>query len=311
MPPDGTTFERDKSVTREADSDHLCSEGNARAVLLSVPCPKRDLAAVAHRSTVEKGRITLEPRGDELLTPAGVAALLYVDPKTVTRWAIAGKLDSIRTPGGHRRFLRSDIEMILRGRRRELELVRIPEPRREDETLPERDPDVEATDVEPPVRTAADVFAAAAEGAAAAATRARRARAKAADQAAAAVAREAVRTARRVQIRADVAAAQVEQAAALALERLQPDGHPGGSAAVLMADTVEAAAQATAEDTAIAARVVASAVTAAAAQVARMVLASDEAFALEVARAAESLQDLTILTAGPAANAKGQDPGGS
>jgi len=34
-----------------------------------------------------------------------VAALLFVDPKTVTRWAMAGKLAAIRTPGGHRRYL--------------------------------------------------------------------------------------------------------------------------------------------------------------------------------------------------------------
>ena len=46
---------------------------------------------------------------DPLLTPAQVAALLYVDPKTVTRWARAGKLNSFRTPGGHRRFLQSEI----------------------------------------------------------------------------------------------------------------------------------------------------------------------------------------------------------
>jgi excisionase family DNA binding protein len=41
---------------------------------------------------------------DSLLTPAEVAAILYVDPKTVTRWAKAGKLNCFRTPGGHRRF---------------------------------------------------------------------------------------------------------------------------------------------------------------------------------------------------------------
>ncbi|MEI7930910.1 MAG: helix-turn-helix domain-containing protein, partial [Actinomycetes bacterium] len=34
-----------------------------------------------------------------LLTPAEVAALFHVDPKTVTRWAVAGKLTSIRTLG--------------------------------------------------------------------------------------------------------------------------------------------------------------------------------------------------------------------
>jgi hypothetical protein len=52
---------------------------------------------------------------DEVLTPAGVAALLFVDPKTVTRWARAGKLDAFVTPGGHRRYLKSDILAIISG----------------------------------------------------------------------------------------------------------------------------------------------------------------------------------------------------
>jgi excisionase family DNA binding protein len=38
------------------------------------------------------------------LTPGEVAALYRVDPKTVTKWAKEGKVTSIRTPGGHRRF---------------------------------------------------------------------------------------------------------------------------------------------------------------------------------------------------------------
>jgi excisionase family DNA binding protein len=47
---------------------------------------------------------------DRLLTPAEVAALFHVDPKTVTRWSNQGRLPSIRTLGGHRRFRWSDIE---------------------------------------------------------------------------------------------------------------------------------------------------------------------------------------------------------
>ena len=39
-----------------------------------------------------------------LLTPAEVALLFRVDPKTVTRWAKARKLTTIRTAGGHRRY---------------------------------------------------------------------------------------------------------------------------------------------------------------------------------------------------------------
>jgi excisionase family DNA binding protein len=49
------------------------------------------------------------------LTPGEVAALFRVDPKTVTRWAAAGRIGSIRTPGGHRRFRESEVRALLEG----------------------------------------------------------------------------------------------------------------------------------------------------------------------------------------------------
>ena len=52
---------------------------------------------------------------EELLTPAEVAKLFRVDPKTVTRWAKAGKLSSIRTLGGHRRYKESEVRALLGG----------------------------------------------------------------------------------------------------------------------------------------------------------------------------------------------------
>jgi excisionase family DNA binding protein len=52
---------------------------------------------------------------EKLLTPAEVAARFRVDPKTVTRWAKAGKLSSIRTLGGHRRYRATEIEALLAG----------------------------------------------------------------------------------------------------------------------------------------------------------------------------------------------------
>jgi excisionase family DNA binding protein len=52
---------------------------------------------------------------ETLLTPAEVAALFRVDPKTVTRWAKAGKLSSIRTLGGHRRYRETEVRQLLRG----------------------------------------------------------------------------------------------------------------------------------------------------------------------------------------------------
>jgi excisionase family DNA binding protein len=50
---------------------------------------------------------------EALLTPSEVAALFRVNPKTVTRWARAGKLTAIRTLGGHRRFKASEIKRCL------------------------------------------------------------------------------------------------------------------------------------------------------------------------------------------------------
>jgi excisionase family DNA binding protein len=52
---------------------------------------------------------------EALLTPAEVAALFRVDPKTVTRWARAGKLKSLRTLGGHRRYRESEVRDLLGG----------------------------------------------------------------------------------------------------------------------------------------------------------------------------------------------------
>ena len=51
--------------------------------------------------------------GGKLLTPSEVAELFRVDPKTVTRWAKTGKLSSIRTLGGHRRYWESEVRRLL------------------------------------------------------------------------------------------------------------------------------------------------------------------------------------------------------
>ena len=50
---------------------------------------------------------------EALLSPAEVAALFRVDPKTVTRWAKAGKLQALRTLGGHRRYCESEVRNLL------------------------------------------------------------------------------------------------------------------------------------------------------------------------------------------------------
>jgi excisionase family DNA binding protein len=68
----------------------------------------------------EKREQTVEERApettsdpDALLTPSEVAAMFRVNPKTVTRWARAGKISAIRTLGGHRRFRAAEIRRFL------------------------------------------------------------------------------------------------------------------------------------------------------------------------------------------------------
>jgi excisionase family DNA binding protein len=67
------------------------------------------------KRTVGRKRRTMaeDTQPDALLTPAEVAALFRVNPKTVTRWARAGKITAIRTLGGHRRFRASEIRRCL------------------------------------------------------------------------------------------------------------------------------------------------------------------------------------------------------
>ena len=57
--------------------------------------------------------VTRTTEVEKLLTPAEVASLFRVDPKTVTRWAKAGKLASIRTLGGHRRYREAEVRALL------------------------------------------------------------------------------------------------------------------------------------------------------------------------------------------------------
>jgi excisionase family DNA binding protein len=57
----------------------------------------------------------MDNNSERLLTPGEVAALFRVDPKTVTRWAASGRINSIRTPGGHRRFREAEVRALLGG----------------------------------------------------------------------------------------------------------------------------------------------------------------------------------------------------
>jgi excisionase family DNA binding protein len=72
-----------------------------------------DLPAGRHESGVTMSTRTAD--AEPLLTPAEVATMFRVDPKTVTRWAKAGKLTSIRTLGGHRRYRETEVRALLAG----------------------------------------------------------------------------------------------------------------------------------------------------------------------------------------------------
>ena len=67
--------------------------------------------------------VEIEP----LLTTGEVARMFRVDPKTVNAWARAGKLTSVRTLGGHRRYRESEVRELLTGM--------VPEQRRPDDTV--------------------------------------------------------------------------------------------------------------------------------------------------------------------------------
>lgn len=49
----------------------------------------------------------------DFMTPAEVASAFHVDSRTVARWAKAGKLPSVLTPGGHRRYPAAQVWKLL------------------------------------------------------------------------------------------------------------------------------------------------------------------------------------------------------
>jgi excisionase family DNA binding protein len=63
-------------------------------------------------TNITSGQAKPDP-AEPLMTPAEVAAAFRVDVKTVTRWAKAGKLRSIRTLGGHRRYREAEVRSLL------------------------------------------------------------------------------------------------------------------------------------------------------------------------------------------------------
>jgi len=61
--------------------------------------------------------------GTAWLTLGEASRMLGVDPDTLRRWADNGKVEVLKTPGGHRRFLRVSIEAMLPRPRRSLSAI--------------------------------------------------------------------------------------------------------------------------------------------------------------------------------------------
>jgi len=51
---------------------------------------------------------------EEYLAVSEAAALIGVSVDTLRRWKRDGRIKAVRTPTGHRRFKRSDVEALLR-----------------------------------------------------------------------------------------------------------------------------------------------------------------------------------------------------
>ncbi len=50
---------------------------------------------------------------DDLLTSHEAAAFIGVSVRSLTRWEEDGHITALRTPGGHRRYRRRDVEALL------------------------------------------------------------------------------------------------------------------------------------------------------------------------------------------------------
>lgn len=71
-----------------------------------------NVTPLVYTGVVPEGEVAVS---NLLMTPAEVAALFAVNPKTIARWAKEGHLSAQRTMGGHRRYLRSEVNALLEG----------------------------------------------------------------------------------------------------------------------------------------------------------------------------------------------------
>jgi excisionase family DNA binding protein len=71
------------------------------------------------RTVAAQGKGNASREAPNYLRAAEVAEMLYVSPKTVSRWAKEGRLPFMKTLGGHRRYPEAEIRELAQGLREE------------------------------------------------------------------------------------------------------------------------------------------------------------------------------------------------
>lgn len=89
---------------------HWAHAGNIEAILTHGGHRRYRLSEVQRVCQSGPGR---DPAAQELLTPGEFASRVGRHPKTVTKWANAGKVSYVRTAGNHKRFPASELARIL------------------------------------------------------------------------------------------------------------------------------------------------------------------------------------------------------
>lgn len=93
-----------------------CVEGLIQHPALTAP--QRKIASQAAKYLESLKPATARPYDSQsLLTPGEVARRFHVHVVTVRGWASSGQIRCVTTPGGHRRFLISDVERFARQHR--------------------------------------------------------------------------------------------------------------------------------------------------------------------------------------------------
>lgn len=103
---------RDRAPMRSVLRERMLrgrSQANSLKPVVRSPIPSKE----SRINMPEAGEVDFR-NAPEMLTPKEVARLCGVTPKTIAQWAKAGKIGSIATIGGHRRYWKTEIDLLVR-----------------------------------------------------------------------------------------------------------------------------------------------------------------------------------------------------